>query len=277
MIEQERQVTSSVKQCCALLYGSDAARFLLGDSFHPGGVELTLELAGLLHLDSTSFVLDVASGRGTSAFAVAEHFGCRVTGIDLSEANVAEANRESAGRGLEQRVKFTTGDAERLAFEPAAFDAILCECAFCTFPDKASAASEFARVLRPGGSIGISDLTRAADPLPDLDGLLAWVACIGDAQPLEHYASWLVDAGFEIAASGTRNDCLQQMVEQIRGKLLLADILIGFKKLAFPGLDLQQAKRFAKAAADAVRNNKLGYALLVGQKGVAQEREIYVR
>ena len=40
---------------------------------------------------------------------------------------------------------------------------MICECAFCTFPDKRAAASEFARVLKPGGKVGLSDLTRAAD------------------------------------------------------------------------------------------------------------------
>ncbi len=37
-----------IKQCCATLYASDLARFLLGDSFHPGGFETTLRLAEML-------------------------------------------------------------------------------------------------------------------------------------------------------------------------------------------------------------------------------------
>ena len=266
MIESGQPGTAGVKQCCALLYGSDAARFLLGDSFHPGGVELTLELAGMLHLTADSRVLDVASGKGTSAFAVAERFGCRVTGVDLSEANVAEANAEAGKRGLSTRVQFTVADAESLPFPSAAFDALLCECAFCTFPDKAKAASEFARILRPGGSVGMSDLTRAAGPLPELDGLLAWIACIGDAQPVAGYAEWLVDAGFTIAASVARDDCLVRMVEQVRGKLLLADIMMGLKKLQLPGFDMQQAKQFANAAGKAVHDGKLGYALFVAER-----------
>ncbi len=265
MSENTEQTKPNVKQCCALAYGSGAARFLLGDSFHPGGVELTMELCQSLNLNLESILLDVASGKGTSAFAVAQQFGCRVVGIDLSQANVDEANQQSVIRGFQDRVRFQLADAEALPFEPASFDAILCECAFCTFPDKATAASEFARVLRPGGRVGISDLTRVSEPIPELDGLLAWIACIGDAQPLERYADWLVKAGFAVVASCARNECLGKMVEQIRSKLLLADIMVGLKKLELPGLDLNQAKQFASAAGNALKQNKLGYALVVGE------------
>ena len=86
----------SVKQCCATFYGSDFARMLLGDSFHPGGTRLTERLGELLALTSQSQVLDVASGRGTSAFHLAKTFGCKVTGIDLSEENVRLAAVETS-------------------------------------------------------------------------------------------------------------------------------------------------------------------------------------
>ncbi|GAC1387634.1 MAG: hypothetical protein NVSMB31_00220 [Vulcanimicrobiaceae bacterium] len=238
----------------------------MGESFHPGGIDLTLELAGALGLDAASRVLDVACGKGTSAFAIAEQFGCYVTGVDLSAANVAEANVESEERGLSTRVTFALGDAEELGFPSRSFDAILCECALCTFPEKGRAASEFARILRPGGKAGISDLTRTASPLPELDGLLAWIACIADAQPLESYANLLENAGLTIVLRTPRNDALQRMVEQIRGKLFLADVLAGLGKLKLSGLDIENAKHFADAAAKAVRDDKLGYALLVAEK-----------
>ncbi|MDQ6944458.1 MAG: class I SAM-dependent methyltransferase [Candidatus Eremiobacteraeota bacterium] len=220
----------------------------------------------MLRLHAGSTVLDVASGTGSSAFTVAERFGCRVVGIDLSEANVAEANAQSAQRGLAERVEFRVADAENLPFGSATFDALLCECAFCTFPDKAKGASEFARVVRPGGMVGLSDLTRADGSLPELDGLLAWIACIGDARPVDAYAEWLEDAGFTIAVNAAKDGVLASMVEQVRGRLMLADIMIGLKKLELPGLDLQQARGFANAAAQAVKNGTLGYALLVGER-----------
>ncbi|MEO6923698.1 MAG: class I SAM-dependent methyltransferase [Bryocella sp.] len=266
MIEACQIPEPSVKQCCANVYGSAAAKYLLGDSFHPGGLRLTEELAGFLALTPNSLVLDVASGKGTSAFFLAEKFGCRVIGVDLSEENVQQANAEAFAKGLSEKVEFQLGDAECLPFAPNTFDAILCECAFCTFPSKAVAAAEFQRVLKPDGRVGISDITKDASHLPGLDGLLAWVACIGDAQSLESYATWLVGAGLCVEARVPRNDCLQKMVEEIRGKLLLADIMIGLKKLEIPALDIRNAKEFAMAAKDAIENNKLGYALLVGKK-----------
>src|SRR5216684_2412999 len=78
----------NVKQCCAAFYGSDLARLLLGDSFHPGGTHLTDRLGQLTQLSRDSRVLDVAAGRGTSAFRLAQSFGCEVVGVDLSEDNV---------------------------------------------------------------------------------------------------------------------------------------------------------------------------------------------
>lgn len=265
MIGSDPPASPDVKRCCALVYGSQAARFLLGDSFHPGGIELTLDLAGRLRLSRDSHVLDVASGRGASAMAVAERFGCRVTGVDLSTVNVAEAEVAAIERGLAERVTFVRADAENLPFDAATFDAILCECAFCTFPDKATAAAEFARVLRSRGRIGISDLTRVAEPLPELDGLLAWIACIGDAQPLETYAAWLREAGFSMTDGIVRDDCLRAMVAQVRSKLMVAEVMIGLKKLELPGFDLVEGKQLAIAADSAVKNGKLGYALLVGE------------
>ena len=255
-----------VKQCCASLYGSEPARFLLGDSFHPGGVELTGRLAQLARLAKDTVVLDVASGKGTSALYLAETVGCKVVGIDLSLTNVEQASAEAAARGLQHLASFRLGDAERLPMETSSFDAIICECAFCTFPDKQRAAGEFARVLRPGGAVAISDLTRTSAPLPELDGLLAWIACIGDAQPLEQYGAWLTEACFAVETMERHDSCLIDMVNSVRSKLLVADVLKGLGKLNVPELETEEVKKFAQAALRAVQSAQLGYGVLVARK-----------
>lgn len=256
----------SVKQCCAAFYGSDLARLLLGDSFHPGGTSLTQRLGVLLRLDRESTVLDVASGRGASAFHLAESFGCHVVGVDLSEENVRLATEEAVRRGISTQVRFQLGDAERLPFDECTFDSILCECAFCTFPSKKIAAKEFLRLLKSGGSLGLSDLTRSEEAMPELEGLLAWIACIGDALPVHRYTGILEAAGFQIRALEDHSNTLSEMARQIQGKLFGAEIMAGLKKIDLPGVNFTTARQFARAALDATGQGKLGYAVIVAQR-----------
>lgn len=255
-----------IKQCCARLYESDLAQVLLGESFHPGGLALTERLGTLLGLDSTSKVLDVACGKGSSAVFLAERFGCEVVGIDYSAQNVEQATAAAAARGLSGRVRFLQADAERMPSGDGLYDAVVCECAFCTFPDKPSAAREFARVLRRGGEVGLSDLTRTPDLRKELGGLLAWVACIADAQSLASYRAYLTGAGFRVSRTEAHDDTLAEMVHQVRMKLLGLEIMTGLKKLELPALDLPAAKAMAQAAIEAIKQGKLGYAIVCGVK-----------
>ena len=264
------ETAADVKQCCASLYGSDAARLLLGNSFHPGGVALTHELATRLQLGPDSKVLDVACGCGTSALALAETFNCEVVGVDLSEANVRSAREQAQARKLVGRARFEVSDAEALHYPDGSFDAVLCECAFCTFPSKGAAAAELYRVLKPGGRLGVSDLTRQADALTEeLYGLLAWISCIADAQPMERYTAWLTGAGFTDVVTQDRSVCLMEMAQRVRGKLGVVEIMIALKKLELPGWDLAQAKGFARAAIVAIEKGQLGYGILVAHKRAA--------
>lgn len=255
-----------VKQCCARLYESDLTRFLLGDSFHPGGLKLTGQLGRMLGLSTTRRVLDVACGKGTTAVFLAKEFGCEVFGVDYGDYNVEAARSLARAEHVDDRVQFERSDAETLPFTDESFDAVICECAFCIFPDKAAAAGEFFRMLRRGGRVGISDLTRAQVLPKDLDGLLAWVACIGDAQTVEGYVAYLRDAGFSVDSIEQRNDALKEMVDQVRMKLLGAEIMAGLSKLRLPDLDIGAAKRTASSAMAAVKQGQLGYVLISATK-----------
>src|SRR6266478_3407757 len=258
--------TETLKQCCAKLYESDFAKILLGDSFHPGGLKLTERVGSLLHLTPQSNVLDVASGKGATALFLAERFGCHVVGIDYSAQNIADANQLASVKALSSLVRFERGDAESLPFPDKSFDAIICECAYCTFPNKTDAAREFARVLRPGGRVGLSDLTRGPSLPNELDGLLAWIACIADAQPVDGYAEYLRSAGFELEKVELHDEALTEMVQQIRMRLLSAEVLVGLKKLALPNVDFTSAKQMAQSTLSAIQQGQLGYAVLIAVK-----------
>ena len=74
---------------------------------------------------------------------------------------------------------------------------MISECAFCTFPDKPTAAAEAARVVRPAAGVGLTDVWLAPTRLdPDLAGLAGRIACIADARPIDDTRVLLESAGF---------------------------------------------------------------------------------
>jgi ubiquinone/menaquinone biosynthesis C-methylase UbiE len=256
----------TIKRCCAAAYDHEAVRILVGDALHPGGAELTERLGRLLNMTPASRVLDVASGRGEGALVLAARFGCEVVGLDFGQRNVEAAAKKARNLKLADRVAFYCGDAERLPFVDGTFDAVVCECALCTFPDKPTAAAEFARVLKPGGQVGISDLTRSA-PLPcEFEGIAAWIACVADARPLDEYRALLAGAGLAVGAVEQHDRALVDFVEAIRSRLFATEIMVGLKKVELPGIDLTLVRDVARHAYAAAKSGTLGYAIVTAVK-----------
>lgn len=106
--------------------------------------------------------LDVATGTGHTALALAEA-GAEVVGLDPTPVMLAEARRLAEARGLRGRVRFVQGLAESLPFPDAAFKIVTCRRAAHHFRDIPAAVREMARVLAPGGRLGIVDLCPEAD------------------------------------------------------------------------------------------------------------------
>jgi ubiquinone/menaquinone biosynthesis C-methylase UbiE len=249
----------------AQLCESDVANPLLGTSFLPGGLKLTKRLGTLLQLTSKSRVLDVASGKGTSAIFLAKYFRCQVVGLDCSSQNVTEATELAGANGLSSRVRFNCGDGERLPFPNASFDAVICEGAFCACPDKSNTARELARVLWTGGRLGLSDFTRREMLSQKLDCLFPLIACLADAQPIASYVEYLRAANFDVEKLEFHDAALTKLVRQIRIKLSRAKNLAAQEKL-LSGVDLTSIKQMAAKVLTAVQQGQLGYIVLVAFK-----------
>lgn len=96
-------------------------------------------------------MLDIGSGTGALAFAIAEHrHRARVLGIDPSQEYVAYAISRNP---FPDRVNFETGDAQQLHFPDASFDAALSLLVFNFIPDPKKALLELCRVTKPGGRL----------------------------------------------------------------------------------------------------------------------------
>ena len=128
------------------------------DEFHIRGRAATLELAQAAGLSSTKRVLDIGSGIGGTSRCLAKEFGCRVTGIDLTDEYCQVASMLTAKVGLDGLVDYRQGDATNLPFEDNQFDVVWTEHVAMNIPDKRRFYSEMYRVLKPGGTLAIYDV-----------------------------------------------------------------------------------------------------------------------
>jgi demethylmenaquinone methyltransferase/2-methoxy-6-polyprenyl-1,4-benzoquinol methylase len=103
-------------------------------------------------------VLDVATGTGMVARALAERYGCSVVGIDQSRDMLAGARRALAARpDLAARIDLLQGEAERLPFADAEFDHLTFTYLLRYVDDPGATLAELARVVKPGGRIAALD------------------------------------------------------------------------------------------------------------------------
>ena len=130
------------------------------DAFHLRGRESTIELARQVRLDSERHVLDVGSGIGGSARYLASEFGCRVTGLDLTQDYCDVAAMLSGLTGLGDSTTFQQGSALEIPFDSETFDVVWTEHAQMNISDKDTFYSELARVLKPGGLLAFHDIFR---------------------------------------------------------------------------------------------------------------------
>jgi cyclopropane fatty-acyl-phospholipid synthase-like methyltransferase len=117
-----------------------------------------LRFADQVNVGEHSHVLEVGSGSGGPAVYLASERGCHVTGIDINEHGVRNAEQLAVARGVADRVTFRVVDASQpLPFPPATFDAILSNDALCHISHRLELLREWHRVLRPRGRMLFTD------------------------------------------------------------------------------------------------------------------------
>jgi sarcosine/dimethylglycine N-methyltransferase len=128
------------------------------DQFHTRGLAATAELAKLAGITADKSVLDVGSGVGGPARFLAASYGCRVTGVDLSEPFVDAARYLTERTGQSGQVSFQTASALALPFDDGGFEVVLLQHVAMNIADRTQLYREIRRVLKLGGRFATFDV-----------------------------------------------------------------------------------------------------------------------
>lgn len=138
-------------------YGWDKA----SSFYEPSWVEQLMPahnaLLTKIRLEPGEKVLDIACGSGQLTFPAAKMVGKsgQVVGTDISDKMIEMAKAKALDRS-QSNVDFIRMGADKLDFEDASFDTVICSLGLMYFPEPLRALDEMLRVLKPGGKLGIT-------------------------------------------------------------------------------------------------------------------------
>jgi sarcosine/dimethylglycine N-methyltransferase len=153
------------------------------EDFHTMGRIATSGLADLAEIERRDEVLDAGSGVGGTARYLADHFGCRVTAVDLTQEYCDSSRWLNQLVGLDGCISVHQADVTNLPFASASFTVVMSQHVQMNVADKTRLYEEARRVLRPRGRLALWDITAGAPG--QLDFPLPWA----DQPALSHLDS----------------------------------------------------------------------------------------
>ena len=176
------------------------------DQFHGRGLEATEDMAALVQVAETDHLLDVGSGIGGPARYLAQRFGCRVSGIDLTPEFCDVARHLTALLGLADRVSVRQGNALAMPFGDATFDGAYSMNVSMNIADKCALYREIHRVLKPGAWLMLSEVAQGSSGEPDFP--VPWARTASSS-----FLSTQAEARANLDASGFTIESLRETTE----------------------------------------------------------------
>ena len=170
------------------LYLSHPVRQSLGSCLRPGGTQLTRRAIDFLGPQIGSVIVDGGCGAGTGLRVLAE-MGHTAHGIDLEMALLGEA--QQTGASLSQ------GDLAQLPLQNSSVDTVFCECAW-NLTRKSETLAEFYRVLKPGGTLVLSDIYLRTPELNNNGESWPVTSCFSFATDLTAVRDMVVENRFQV-------------------------------------------------------------------------------
>ncbi len=241
----------------------------LGHTKHYGSLEATRMLVDMCQIDAGSYVLDVGCGVGATPVYLAKKIGCRVMGVDLVEKMVAQSRAWAQAEGLTDLLEFKVADALDLPFEDNTFDAVIMESVNIFFDDKMPALREYLRMTRPGGYVGMTEMTWLKSPSLEMEKAFKDMV-FATAMEAEGWMNLLKDAGLqEVVGGGYRMDVKKESRGRIEryGRWRMAKVV---PKMIGMLIGDRRARKFVSAGTGALSRDMLeviGFGVYVGRKG----------
>ena len=142
-------------------------------------------------------VLDLGSGGGIDVLLAARRVapGGTAYGLDMTDEMLTLARRNAAQAGVDNAV-FVKGEIEAIPLPDASVDVVISNCVINLSTEKTRVFAEIARVLRPGGRLGVSDIVADDDLTPaDRSERGNFAGCVAGALTFSEYAAGLAAAG----------------------------------------------------------------------------------
>ncbi|MBI1282783.1 MAG: methyltransferase domain-containing protein [Thiobacillus sp.] len=158
----------------------------VAEGYGSGGMAFFHNAAALLphvfRLQGDERLLDVATGTGIAATAIAPHLPQgKVTGIDFSEGMLAQARARAQSLGLDN-IELHAMDMQEIGFDDACFDAANCSFGLFFLPDMQGLLQHIASKVKPGGQVVVSSFCEGAFA-PNVDLFLERIQRYGVAPP----------------------------------------------------------------------------------------------
>jgi arsenite methyltransferase len=244
---------------------------MFGATKHGGGVRATRELIELCHVNQSKYVLDVGCGVGMTPVDLAKSYGCRVVGVDIRETMIDQAAERARRERVEHLVEFRMADAQDLPFEDALFDAVIGESVTAFLEDKPRGVSNYVRVTRPGGYVGLNEMTWLK-PRPPAELVDYYFRTTGIRPETSHDWQQLLQAAglAEVVARTYKMKLLSEYIDGLR-RFGLKDLLSTGRRFISLAFTSPAFRKFAKGTIPTATIIKaifeyLGYGIYAGRK-----------
>ena len=162
VVKPYNKESSSKKEEVAEMFNNISKRYDFLNHFLSMGIDKIWRRKAIRKLSevSPSRILDIATGTGDFALAALKLNPDEIIGVDISEGMLEVGRRKMKKKGLEDKIKMTLGDSEKLLFEDGEFDGLTVGFGVRNFENLESGLSEMLRVLKPGGKAVILEFSK---------------------------------------------------------------------------------------------------------------------